>query len=92
MIGGLAESRANLKGVLVLRDYPASAIRHDGKGPEMKQVIFTFDLTSADGLFAARKFKINPNDAILATESPVNVTRKVLSLVGAIFGTVSAVQ
>jgi len=92
MIGGLAESRANLKGVLVLRDYPARAIRHDGKGPEMKQVIFTFDLTSADGLFAARKFKINPNDTILATESPVNVTRKVLSLVGAVFGTASAVQ
>jgi polysaccharide export outer membrane protein len=58
----------------------------------MKQVIFTFDLTSADGLFAARKFKINPNDTILATESPVNVTRKVLSLVGAVFGTASAVQ
>ncbi|HBQ35876.1 MAG TPA: polysaccharide biosynthesis protein, partial [Rhodobacteraceae bacterium] len=50
------------------------------------------DLTSADGLFAARKFKINPNDTILATESPVNVTRKVLSLVGAVFGTASAVQ
>jgi len=92
MSGGLAESRANLQGVLVLRDYPAKAVRSDGKGPEMEQVIFTFDLTSADGLFAARNFQINPDDTILATESPVTATRTVLGLVGAVFGMANVIS
>ncbi|PIE12975.1 MAG: polysaccharide biosynthesis protein [Rhodobacterales bacterium] len=92
MVGGLAESRANLQGILLLREYPAKAVRKDGKGPEMRQVIFTFDLTSADGLFAARKFKVNPQDTILATESAVTATRTVLSLVGSVFGVVNAVD
>lgn len=33
MIGGLEASRANPKGVLILREYPASALRPDGIGP-----------------------------------------------------------
>jgi len=91
MIGGLAENRADLKGVLVLRDYPKKAIRTDGKGPEMEQVIFTFDLASADGLFASRNFQINPNDTVLATESVVTTTEKVLRLFGSVFGFANAV-
>jgi polysaccharide export outer membrane protein len=58
----------------------------------MEQVIFTFDLTSADGLFAARNFQINPDDTILATESPVTATRTVLGLVGAVFGMANVIS
>jgi len=52
----------------------------------MQQVVFTFDLTSADGLFAARNFRINPNDTVLATESPITMAQTVFSLVGTAFG------
>jgi len=86
MIGGLSEARANLKGVLVLREYPANALRSDGSGPEKQQVVFTFDLTSAEGLFAARKFNVHPQDTLLATESPVTAARTVLGLIGTTFG------
>lgn len=86
MIGGLTDSRADLKGVLVLRDYPARALRTDGKGPAMQQVIFVFDLTSADGLFASRSFQINPNDTVLATESPVTKASTILGIIGSALG------
>lgn len=86
IIGGLSEGRANPKGVLVLRDYSARQLRKDGKGPAMQQVVFTFDLTSADGLFAARKFEINPRDTVLATESPVTAAQTIMGLLGAAIG------
>lgn len=86
MMGGLADQRANPKGVLILRDYSARQLRSDGKGPEMEQVVFTFDLTNADGLFAARKFEINPRDTVLATESPINAARTIMQLLGTAIG------
>lgn len=86
LMGGLADSRANPKGVLVLREYPVSAVRLDGTGPEKPQVVFVFDLTSADGLFAARAFQINPGDTVLATESPVTTTRTIFGLLGSALG------
>ena len=86
VIGGLSDSRANPRGVLVLRDYSASQLRSDGKGPEMQQVVFTFDLTEADGLFAARKFEINPRDTVLATESPITAARTIMGLIGSVVG------
>ncbi len=92
MIGGLSDNRANLKAVLVLRDYPAEAVRTEGKGPEKQQVIFALDLTSADGLFAARKFGINPQDTVLATEASVTSARTVLGLVGSVVGVSNAVN
>ena len=92
IIGGLSDSRANPKGVLVLRDYTARQLRRDGKGPEMEQVVFTFDLTGADGLFAARKFEINPRDTVLATESPVNAARTILGLLGTAIGVSNSVS
>ncbi|OZB17878.1 MAG: polysaccharide biosynthesis protein [Rhodobacterales bacterium 34-62-10] len=86
IIGGLTDSRANPKGVIVLRDYEAQQMRNDGRGPEMPQVVFTFDLTSADGLFAARSFPINPKDTVLATESPVTGVQTVVGLLGSLLG------
>ena len=92
MIGGLAEGRANLKGVLVLREYPSAALRTDGSGPDRAQVAFTFDLTSAEGLFAARKFQVAPLDTVLATESPVTAARTVLGLIGTTLGVARSVN
>ena len=84
--GGLEANRANPEGVLILRDYRAKDLKPGMAGPDMRQVVFTLDLTSADGLFAARQFRINPQDTLLATESPVNAARTILGLFGTVIG------
>ncbi|MFW2545449.1 polysaccharide biosynthesis/export family protein [Primorskyibacter sp. 2E107] len=86
LMGGLSDFRADPKGVLVLREYAPEHLSHSGAGPDLQQVVFTFDLTSADGLFAAKKFPIHPDDTVLATESPVNAVQTVFALVGSAFG------
>jgi polysaccharide export outer membrane protein len=86
LMGGLSDTRADPKGVLILREYSASVLRPDGSGPTLQQVVFTLDLTSADGLFAARKFHIQPSDTVLATESPVTSAQTIFGLVGAVLG------
>lgn len=92
IIGGLSDSRANPKGVLVLRDYGTAALRADTTGPNKPQVVFAFDMTSADGLFAARKFQIQHEDTVMATESAVTSVRTVLGLVGSVFGVANTVN
>ena len=91
LVGGLSENRASLEGVLILRDYTEKALRADGSGPDQEQVVFTFDLTSADGLFAAKKFRVNPNDVLIASESPITSARTVLGLIGSVVGIRNAV-
>ena len=86
MLGGLSAARANPQGVLVLREYSQDEVRIDNTGPGKRQIVFTIDLTSADGLFAANNFKINPKDLLVATESPINSIRTVFGLVGSIVG------
>ena len=49
-------------------------------------MVFTVDLTSADGLFSARNFRIHPGDLVLVTESPVTWAQTILGLVGSVFG------
>ncbi|UWR22565.1 polysaccharide export protein [Sulfitobacter sp. S190] len=91
IIGGVDDSRANPEGVLILREYPASALRAGQRGPRRERVVFTIDLTTSDGLFSAGNFYINSGDLVLATESPVTNTRTVLGLVGSAFGLARAV-
>lgn len=80
-IGGLAENRANLQGVMVLRTYPESALSAElAQGPQKNEVVFTFDLASADGLFAAQRFMIEPGDVVLATESEAPMIMRAISL------------
>ena len=85
-MGGLNDARANPKGVLILREYQAEDLKPGMDGPDMQQVVFSIDLTSADGLFAARQFEVNPQDTVLATESPVASARTILSLFGSVVG------
>ena len=92
IIGGLAAERANAQGILVLRSYPQAAVRHDGSGPRHVRTIFTLDLTSADGLFSAGSFAIQPGDLIYVTESPLVGTRTVFGLIGAVFGLASQAE
>lgn len=86
IIGGLEDSRADAQGILILRAYDAGDVRADGSGPRHARTIFTIDLTSADGLFSAGEFRIQPGDLIYVTESPLVGTKNALSLIGSIFG------
>ena len=92
MMGGLLDTRANPQGVLVLRQYPQSAVRSNGKGPPNAAVVFTIDLASAEGLFGARNFKIQPGDTVLATESALTTAGAVLALVGTAFAIANVVN
>lgn len=90
--GGLKTSRADPKGVLILREYHARDLKPGPYGPDMRQVVFSVDLTSADGLFAARQFMIHPNDTLLATESPITRVQTIIGLFGTLVGFASTVE
>ena len=90
IMGGLQDNKADPKGLLILREYPASATRAGVRGPQQARVVFSLDLTSADGLFSARRFQVNPNDLIMATESPVNDAVTVSNIFGNFFGVFNA--
>lgn len=92
LMGGITDHRADPKGVLILREYKESQLRADPNGPSMTQVVFTVDMTTADGLFAARNFNINPGDTVLATESPVTKYRTVFELIGSAIGLGNRIQ
>lgn len=85
-IGGISSTRANPKGVLVLREYPPSALSAGTRGPRKTRVVFAIDLTTADGVFSAGKFQINPGDVIFPTESPITTAQTIFSLIGSVIG------
>lgn len=92
IVGGVASQRANPQGILILRDYPASAVRPVGgtpeapifspEGPPQDRIVFTIDLTKADGLFSAGKFQIQTGDLVYVTESPLGTANSILGIVG----------
>lgn len=90
--GGLNASRANPKGILILREYHPRHLTPGPRGPDMQQVIFSIDMTSADGLFAARQFQVMPNDTLMATESPVTAVQTIIGLFGTVIGVSSSVN
>ncbi len=92
IIGGVNDARANPKGVLILREYPASALTSGQRGPRQQRVVFTIDLTTSDGLFSARNFDINSGDLVLATESPVSSAHVIVGLVGSAFGLINVAR
>ena len=82
-IGGVEASRADPEGVLILRQYPAAAVRDGISGPPRARMVFAIDLTTADGLFSAGEFRVADGDLVYATESPLGAARTVLGLVAA---------
>ncbi|MFQ1702835.1 polysaccharide biosynthesis/export family protein [Loktanella agnita] len=88
IIGGVSDATANPQGILVMREYPVSALRDDNSGPPKDRVVFTIDLTSADGLFSAGKFMLEDGDLIYGTESALGPA---LSVVG-LFSTLSSLN
>ncbi|SDE59928.1 polysaccharide biosynthesis/export family protein [Ruegeria marina] len=88
--GGLQDNKADPKGILVLREYPAEAVAAGNRGPRHPRVVFSLDLTTADGLFSARRFQINPDDLVMATESPINDVLTVSNIIGNFVGVFNA--
>ena len=86
LVGGVNQATANPKGILILRDYPQSAVRSDGTGPSRDRMIFVLDLTSADGLFSAGEFAIQDRDLVLVTQSNLINTKTIFGLIGSVFG------
>lgn len=92
IIGGVESRRGDPGGVLILREYPESALRIDDSGPDHERVVFTVDLTSADGLFSARNFRIHPGDLVLVTESPITSAQTIFALFGSVVGLANQTQ
>ncbi|KJZ19261.1 polysaccharide biosynthesis/export family protein [Loktanella sp. S4079] len=80
IIGGVSDGTANPKGILVMREYETAALRDDHTGPSKERVVFTLDLTKADGLFSAGKFMIQDDDLIYGTESVLGPALTVFGL------------
>ena len=92
LIQGINDARGNPEALLVLRQYVGSSLVKDGGvGPVQARVIFTIDLTTADGLFSAQSFRIAPGDIVLATESPVVNLRTIFGIIGGAIGTTNTV-
>lgn len=86
LVGGVSDSRANPKGILVMREYSTNDVRSNGSGPSNTRSVFVIDLTSSDGLFSAGRFAINSHDTVLVTESPLTTVNTIFGLLGSIFG------
>jgi polysaccharide biosynthesis/export protein len=85
LMGGIADTRADPRGVLVLRRYSESETQQVN-GPPNTHVVFSFDLTTADGMFSADEFLIQDNDIVLATQAPTVSVQRVLGLFGSVLG------
>jgi len=90
MIGGVNDQRGDPAAILVLRHYPSDAVKPNDAGPSNERVVFTLDLTKADGLFSAGEFQINPGDLVMVTESPVNSFQTAFRLVGQGLGVIGS--
>ena len=86
LMAGVNERRANLRGILVLRQYPPQYVRADRSGPSHERAIFAIDLSTADGLFSAGQFRILPGDTVLATESVLTTAEGFAVLIGTFVG------
>ena len=86
LMGGINDARGDPRGILILREFDDRSVRANASGPTHNDVVFAIDLTSADGLFAARNFNVAPGDTVLATESPITGVSTVLTIVGQAFG------
>lgn len=93
LAGGVDDVRADLNGILILRDYPPGAVTAElTRGPDRSRVVFAIDLTSADGTFSANRFLIQSGDVVLATESRVTEVRTITQIVGNALGVAARVR
>lgn len=86
LIGGVNAGTANPEAILILRDYDLAAVSDGIAGPPKERVVFTIDLTSADGLFSAGQFMLEDNDLIYGTESALGPALTLFGLTNSLVG------
>lgn len=91
LIGGIADNRADPRGLLVLRRYSKADVGRAG-GPPKEKVVFSLDLTKADTLFAADQFMLQDGDVVLATQAGSTTAQRILGLFGTLLGAGRAVS
>ena len=89
-IGGVNAGSANPEGILILREYAQSAVKDGIAGPPKDRVVFTIDLTSADGLFSAGNFMLEGDDLVYGTESALGPALTLFGLTNNIASAVSS--
>jgi polysaccharide export outer membrane protein len=91
IIGGVTDGRANPQGVLILREYDPAAVvpgtAPSPAGPPHDRVVFTINLTTADGLFSAARFMIQPGDLVYGTENALGSATTILGIFGNVLTT-----
>lgn len=80
LIGGVNAGSGNPESILIMRDYASDAVGDGASGPPKERVVFTIDLTTADGVFSAGRFMLEDGDVIYGTESALGPALTVLSL------------
>ncbi len=90
LIGGVNAGSANPEGILIMREYAPSAVADGIAGPPKERVVFTIDLTSADGLFSAGNFMLEGDDLIYGTESALGPALTLFGLTNQLVSTVRA--
>lgn len=88
-IGGVSGATANPKGILIMREYDPSEVGDGTSAPPQERVVFTMDLTTADGLFSAGKFKMQDGDLVYATESAIVPALALFRLVNTVRGNIT---
>lgn len=94
-VGGLSTNSADPTGIFILREEPDFVARRVTGQADLqgaKRVAYIFDLTSGEGLFAARDFTIRDEDTIYVTEAPISQFNKAVSAVFGSLTTVASVQ
>lgn len=91
LMGGLADNRADPRGILVLRRYSEDSVARPD-GPPNTRVVFSFDLTNADSVFSADEFHLQDGDVVLATQAPAVTTQRALGLFGSVLGIATRVN
>lgn len=89
LIGGVNAGSANPEGILIMRAYDPSAVSDGVSGPPKERVVFTIDLTSADGLFSAGQFMLEGDDLIYGTESLLGPALTVFGLTNTVASAVN---
>lgn len=91
-IGGISGATANPKGILIMREYDPSEVGDGVSAPPQERVVFTMDLTTADGLFSAGKFKMQDGDLVYATESAIVPALALFRLVNTVRGNIAGLS
>lgn len=90
LIGGVNAGSANPEAILVMREYETEAVADGIAGPPKERVVFTIDLTSADGLFSAGNFMLEGDDLIYGTESALGPALTLFGLTNTLASTVNS--